>query len=310
MMLGKLEKIDLRKAWKNEASDFTKWLAQEENLALLSDELGINIKLIQTEAQTGRYSVDILAEEEDSQRKIIIENQLEATNHDHLGKLITYSSGHDAQIIIWIVKGVREEHRQAIDWLNEHTDEDINFFAIQLELWKIGDSPYAPKFQVISKPNDWAKAVKKYGSLPLTDTKVTQFEFWNRFKEYAASKGSTLKLRKANPQHWYTISIGSSEAHLSLSVNTQDNTIGCELYIPDSKALFKDLLNHKAAIEKAVGYKLEWMELEGKKASRVRIKRDGSLEDTKHWEDYFEWFRKEAERFQAIFVKYIKNASK
>jgi len=312
MVLGKLEKIDLRKAWKNEASDFTKWLAEEHNLAQLSDDLGIDIKLIQTEAPTGKFNVDILAEEENSGRKIIIENQLEATNHDHLGKLVTYASGHDAQIIIWIVKEVREEHRQAIDWLNEHTDEVTNFFAIQLELWQIGDSPYAPKFQVISKPNDWAKAVKKYSGGPssLTDTKVAQLEFWNGFKEYAKNKGSTLKLRKTSPQHWYSVAIGSSEAHLSLSVNTQDNLLGCELYIPDSKTLFKDLLKYKDEIEKAVGYELEWMELEGKKASRIRIRKNGSIDNEEQWDGYFEWFKTQAEKFQATFTQYIKKVSK
>ena len=152
--LGKIKKVELRKAWNHEASDFTNWLAEEENLRLLSDEIGVDIKLIQTEATVGRFNVDILAEEENTGNKIVIENQLEVTNHDHLGKIITYASGFDASIVIWVVKEVREEHRQAIDWLNEHTDEDLAFFLIQVELWQIGDSPFAPKFEIVSKPND------------------------------------------------------------------------------------------------------------------------------------------------------------
>lgn len=158
--LGKLKKIDLRKAWKHEAIDFTSWLAQDENLTLLSDEIGIGIKLIKTEASVGNFNVDILAEEENTGRKIIIENQLEPTNHDHLGKLVTYASGYDAEIIVWIVEDVKDEHKQAIDWLNEHTDEKLNFFLIKMELWQIGDSSFAPKFQIISNPNDWAKTLK------------------------------------------------------------------------------------------------------------------------------------------------------
>lgn len=161
MNLSKLEKVNLREVWKHEATDFTNWLAKPENLELLSDEIGINITLIQTEASVGKFNVDILAEEENTSRKIVIENQLESTDHDHLGKIITYASGFDAEIIVWIVKSVRDEHKQAVDWLNEHTDEKINIFAIQMEVWQIADSPYAPKFQVIAKPNDWAKAVKK-----------------------------------------------------------------------------------------------------------------------------------------------------
>jgi hypothetical protein len=115
MRLAKLKQVDLRKVWQHEASDFTKWLANQENLSLLSDEIGIEISLIQTEANVGKFHVDILAEEENTGRKIVIENQLEPTNHDHLGKLITYAAGFDAEIIIWIVKDVRDEHKQAIE---------------------------------------------------------------------------------------------------------------------------------------------------------------------------------------------------
>ena len=161
MTLGKLKKVDLKNEWKHEAYDFSKWLAQQENLDMLSDEIGIGIQLIEREASVGKFNVDILAQEENSERKIIIENQLETTDHGHLGKIITYAAGYDAEIIIWIVKDVRDEHKKAIEWLNEHTDEKPNFFAIKMELWQIGDSPYAPKFQIISKPNDWAKTIKK-----------------------------------------------------------------------------------------------------------------------------------------------------
>ena len=143
--LGKLEKItNLREVWKNEATDFTKWLAKENNIKLLSEELGFNITVDETEASTGRYNVDIKAHEEETDKTIIIENQLEMTNHDHLGKVIVYSAGFDADIQIWIVKDVRDEHKQAVDWLNEHSDEHINIFLVQIELWKIGDSLIAP----------------------------------------------------------------------------------------------------------------------------------------------------------------------
>ena len=142
--LSKLNKIDLRNVWGHEASDFTSWLSQDENLRLLSDEIGVEIKLIQTEANVGKFSVDILAEEENSGRKIIIENQLEDTNHDHLGKIITYASGYNANIVIWIVRDCHEEHQKAIDWLNEHTDENLSFFLLKLELWQIGKSDPAP----------------------------------------------------------------------------------------------------------------------------------------------------------------------
>jgi hypothetical protein len=302
MELGRLEKMELRRAWPHEASDFTKWLAKEENLSLLSDEVGVDIKLLQTEANVGSFNVDILAEEENTGKKIIIENQLELTDHDHLGKIITYASGHDAKFIIWVVKDVREEHRQAIDWLNDSTDEDINFFVIKMELWKIQDSLPAPKFQIISKPNEWAKAVKK-SSLELTETKMMQLDFWNSFLDYVKDKGTSLRMRKANPQHWYDLAVGSSDAHISLTVNTQEGGIGCELYIPDNKGLFEKLKDRKDYIEKELGTQLSWMVLGGKKASRIKLISKIDMTSKETWENCFPWLKTWAEKFYDVFGK-------
>jgi hypothetical protein len=305
--LGKLEKVPLRDIWSNEATNFTTWLAKEENLEILSEEIGIDINLLQTEANVGDFNVDILAEEENTGRKIVIENQLEVTNHDHLGKIVTYASGHDAEIIIWIVKDVRDEHKQAIDWLNEHTDEKINFFAIKMELWKVGDSSPAPKFQIISKPNDWAKTIKKStGQSTLTQTKLSQLEFWNKFIEYSEEKGNNLRLRKANPQHWYDLSVGSSDAHISLTINTQLNEIGCELYIQDKKELFTQLRENKEKIEAELEETLNWMELEGKKASRIKLVKNADINNLENREEYFEWLKIKAEKFIEVFSKYIR----
>jgi hypothetical protein len=168
--LGKLVRVDLRELWKNEEYDFSAWLAQPENLAELSDEIGIEIRLPEKEVAVGNYSLDILAEEEGTGRKIVIENQLERTNHDHLGKLITYAAGHDAKIVIWIFKAISEEHRSAIDWLNEITGEDCLFFAIEIQAWRINNSEAAPKFQVVCKPNEWAKVVTR----PICCTRVNE----------------------------------------------------------------------------------------------------------------------------------------
>ena len=306
MELETLKKVDLRKVWNHEAIDFTTWLSEKENLALLSDEIGIDILLIETEASVGKFNVDILAEEENTGKKIVIENQLEITDHDHLGKTITYASGYDAEIIIWIVKDVRDEHKQAIDWLNEHTDEKVNFFAIKMELWQIGNSLCAPKFNIISKPNDWAKAVKKSTSQSnLSETKVLQLDFWNQFKEYAQNKSSQLKLRKTYPQHWYDISIGNSKAYISLTANSQTNLIACEIYIPDYKDLFYELGNNKNKIEEELQAELEWMALDGKKASRIKLSNDADINQKENWDQYFDWLMITAENFQSVFGQHI-----
>jgi hypothetical protein len=307
MALAKLKKIELREGWKHEALDFTRWLAQDENLRLLGDEVGFDIKLTQTEAEVGEFNVDILAEEENTGKKIIIENQLEITNHDHLGKIITYASGYDAEVIIWIVKDVREEHRRAVDWLNEHTDEDIEFYLLKIELFQIEDSPYAPKFEIISKPNDWAKAVKESAaSSELTQTKVKQLEFWNGLKEYAKKINSKLRFQKSSPQHWLYQSIGSRDAQISFTINSREHLFGVELYIPDNKVLYNRLYAQKDAIENELGESLEWMELPGKKASRIKLAHNGNFDNQSEWESQFGWLIQTGENFRRVFPKYIK----
>lgn len=305
--LGKLKKVELREAWKHEAANFTQWLAQEENLELLGDEIGFTIKLLQTEAAVGSFNVDILAEEQNTGRKIIIENQLENTDHDHLGKIITYASGYDAQIIVWVVKDVRDEHRQAVDWLNLHTDENTEFYIVQIELWQIENSPFAPKFGIISKPNDWTKAVRSSTeSVELTETKLQQLEFWKGFQEFAKMKKSKFRFQKPYPQHWANISIGITDAYLSLTINSRENYFGVELYIPNNKELYNKLFQQKEEIEKVLAEKLNWMELPAKKASRILIQKSGNFEDPSKWEETFDWLLNEAEKFSHVYPKYIK----
>ena len=315
MQLGKLEKVPLREVWKHEALNFTTWLAQDENLKLLSNEIGIDISLIQTEASVGKFSVDILAEEENTNRKIVIENQLESTDHDHLGKIITYASGFDAEIIIWIVKDVRDEHKQAIDWLNENTNEKINFFAINIELWRIGNSPLAPKFNIISKPNNWAKALKKSSSSissnNTTDLKMLQLEFWTNLNEYIKNQNINLNTRTPRPQHWYDLTLGvGSKAHLSLVVHNREQYCSVGVYIPNLKDLYYSLEQNKDKIENETNLKFEWMELPEKQASRIRIKKfDFNLENTDKWNDYFKWMIQTIEIMKPVFFKYIKNSN-
>lgn len=305
MKLGRLKKIDLRKAWKNEAFDFTNWLAQEDNLALLSEEIGINISLIETESNIGSFRADIWAEEENTHRQIIIENQLEITNHQHLGQIITYASGKDAEIIILIVKNVKDEHKQAIDWLNEHTDEKINFFAIKMELWQIGNSPYAPKFQVICKPNEWAKIIKKPKSEP-NDRKLKLLKFWGALNEYLEIKKSTIKPQKPSYDHWNSVSIGSSKAYINFRALTKEKKIACDMNISDSKELYLIFEKHKEEIEIIVGAKLNWREMKESKSSLVTIEKDDfDLFDEANWSESFEWFENYAIKFKKAFGKYL-----
>jgi len=302
MKFGTLKRLDLREYWKHEALDFTKWLSEPDNIAILSDEIGIGIEVTQTEASVGRFNVDILAQEENTGRKIIIENQLEITDHTHLGQLITYAAGLEAEYVIWIVREAREEHRQAVDWLNEHTDEDISFFLVAFELWQIGNSDPAPKFSVLSRPNEWKKSVKTSAQDgDLTDTKTKQLEFWQRLKEFASDKYPELRLRTPRPQHWYDVSIGRSDCHIALIADSRENQVRCELYIPDSKDLFKTFLASAQQIEKELGTSLDWQELPGKKAARIRAFHDFTFADPSTWTDAFQWLSETAIKFKKVF---------
>lgn len=253
--LGRIGEIkNLREIWANEASDFTKWLAEEENLNLLSEAVGVDLELIKTEADVGRYSVDILAKESNTERKVVIENQIEPTNHDHLGKVITYAAGHDASLAIWIVRDAKEEHAKAIEWLNDHTDDSIGFFLLEIKVLKIDDSLPAPQFKVIVKPNEWAKAIKSdNGSRELTDTKQRQLQFWTDFRQYVSENCKSFLLQMPRAQHWYTFRIGSSIARLSCGINAVKNQISCTLYISNNKQLYDYLYSHKDELETKLG---------------------------------------------------------
>ena len=307
--LAKLQKIDLRDVWGIEP-DFTVWLAQQENLDLLGEEIGVDIKLTKIEANVGNFKVDILAEEESSGRKIIIENQLEDTNHDHLGKIITYASGYDAEIIIWVVRDVREEHQRAIEWLNEHTDEKTGYFLIKVELWQIEGSKPAPKFDVLVSPNEWAKAIKASpGGGELSDTKLQQLDFWTKFKGFVRAKDTRIRLQTPRPQHWYDVSMGSSEAHVALTINSRENLLGCEIYISRNKELFKFLQERKDEIEKEIGEQAEWVD--AAVASRIKIKKEiPDLFSQGEAENYFAWLYEKTTLFQKVFGRHFREFNK
>lgn len=289
--LGKLERVeDLRTIWPNEAKHFTKWLMREDSLALLSETVGIDIVLEGSESPVGDFSADIYASEEGTGRKIIIENQLEDTNHDHLGKIITYASGKNAEVVIWIVKRARDEHRQAVEWLNQHTDEKIGFFLLEIELWKIDDSSPAPKFNVVERPNDWAKEIK--ASEGMSETKQLQLHFWKAFNEYAFAQKEFRRLfsqHKALPMQCYDLRVGKSHSFIRLSINTQKKIITTSLYISNDEALYNAYLSKKWYIESKLGMSMECSF--NKKDGRMTISSNGDIKkDQGEWNAYFQWF--------------------
>lgn len=304
MELGNLEKIeDLRVIWRHEALDFTPWLAEEDNINILGDAIGIEISEVTTEAPVEGFSADIIAKESGTDRIIVIENQLEDSNHDHLGKIITYASGRDASIIIWIVKNAREEHKKAMEWLNNNMDEKIDLFLIQIELWKINDSIPAPRFNVLEQPNTWAKEVKKI-SHEMSDTMAFKLEYWTEFSEYVFKESEFSRLfnrRKASTDHWYSVGAGNSEFHFSFLLNTVRDIIAVECYISNNKDLFHQFFANKEKIESVIGDTLDWRELPDKKASRILIEKEVNLKDKSSWESQFYWMKEKGIKFYEAF---------
>lgn len=305
--LSKLEEIDdLREVWPHEALDFTPWLSQDDNIALLADALGIDITVEETESTVGNFNVDIFASETGTERKIIIENQLEETNHDHLGKLITYASGKSADVIIWLVKRAREEHKAAIEWLNNHTDDKIGFFLCEIKLYRIDTSNPAVKFDVVEKPNGWAKEVKKSESIG--EIKQQRYDYWTAFQDYAFQNeqfARNFHRRKASTDHWLNFSIGSSGCHLGVLQIQKRNELGVEFYIDEDKELFHLLFQNKDNIESETELHFDWRELPERKASRIIVSRSTSFSDKAQWNNQFDWRITVMLKMKKTFKKYI-----
>lgn len=270
MGIGKLKEVDIRELWKHEQYDFSEWLSKKDNIENLNEILGLTLIDISKETYVGSYRCDLFAKDETTGIKVIIENQLEASNHDHLGKIITYASGLDAKVVVWIVKEAREEHRSAIEWLNNNTNNSVNFFLIEIHAYKIGESDPAPMFQVIEQPNDFIKNNKSTNKdESMNKSQSQRFEFWNQFNNVIIERGKPFNVRKATTDHWYSVAIGTSEAHIDITLVNKDSVIGVELYISDNKDLYDKLFNNKDKIESELGFKLEWRRLDNSKASRI-----------------------------------------
>ena len=270
MKLGKLEEVDIRKVWPHEQYDFSKWLATEENIKELGDALNLSLTDVETEKFVGNYRCDILCKDEITGKMVLIENQLEPTNHDHLGKIITYASGLDAAVVVWIVASARDEHASAIEWLNKHTDDEISFFLMEVHAYKIGDSDPAPQFKIIEQPNDFVKIVKAVSkNSDMNESQKNRLEFWTQFNEVVDSQGKPFNKRKATTDHWYNVAIGSSDASISIDLVNKEHRIRVSLWINDDKDIFDALFQRKDEIETALGFGLEWNRLDNKKASYI-----------------------------------------
>lgn len=308
MKLGKLQEVDIRKLWSHEQYDFSEWLSRPENLEILNDAIGLTLTEVEKEVYVGAYRCDLVGIDETTGDRVIIENQLEMSNHDHLGKVITYASGLDAKVVVWIVKEAREEHRSAIEWLNNNTPEKLNFFLIEIHAYQIGDSLCAPKFEIVEKPNGFIKNAKSQsGSGEYNKSQAARLEFWTKFNEVVVERGKPFSVRKATVDHWYDVAIGVTGTHISLTIINKDGYAGVELYISNDKELYDKLFSQKDEIEEKLGIDVEWQRLDGKKASRIIHKIPGlDFENQSNYNVLMNKMIDVAVLFSKVFKKYIK----
>jgi hypothetical protein len=310
-MLGEFEPVDLRTIWNNEATDFTPWLANAENLERLSKALGMDLETTGTEQSVGPYRADLLCKDAFSGNAVLIENQLEKTNHSHLGQILTYSAGLNVKTVVWIASRFTDEHRAALDYLNEITEEGYSFFGLEIELWKIGNSAPAPKFNIVSRPNTWTKNVRESNQQhgELTEIKRQQLAYWSAFKEFMDARKSSVRCQNGSPQHWVNMSIGKSGFWLTARVNSLKSVISADFRFKtsSSKAIYFAFLSDKEAIEKEFGGTLEWYDLpDGKESYVTVIKEKADFRNEQDWKNQFEWLAERLEKLDNVFRKRVR----
>lgn len=309
MELGILKTVTPRQKWNNEARDFTPWLAN--NIAELNKALGLELEVENTEVSVGPYSADILAKDTGTDNYVVIENQLEKTNHDHLGKAITYASVLNASMIIWIATDFTEEHKKSLDWLNDHTNDEISFYGVQLELWQIDESKAALRFNVISKPNQAVRqAARSKANEDLSDKRKFQFDFWSKFKEKLAKTKKIPSLQTPRPQYWFDVTLGKSYIHISNTCNTDDNTVGVRIYIRNKIAdtMLPFLESKKDEIESSIGQKLIWNPNPDNRDKVIILQHTTDFEDEKKLDESLNWLVDYTVKFRETFSTIIKQA--
>ncbi|MCP4536170.1 MAG: DUF4268 domain-containing protein [Chloroflexi bacterium] len=268
-MIGKLQRVSLRDVWKHEALDFTRWL--EDNLDVLNDALDITLSGAEREQSAGAFNVDLVAEDE-AGNPVVIENQLGKSDHDHLGKLITYLTAIEAKTAIWIVSHPRPEHMRAISWLNESSL--AAFYLLKVEAIKIGDSAPAPLLTLIIGPSEESREVGKTKK-ELAERYSIRKQFWTGLLE--RSRAKTKLHATISPGQHSSIGTGAGKYGLSYNYTIRKNDGDVELYIDrgkdresENKSIFDSLAESKDSIEAAVGESLDWQRLDNKRACRIK----------------------------------------
>lgn len=307
MEFGTLHSVNVRQLWPHEERDFTPWLS--ENLDALSSVLGLDMELIGREVDVGGFFLDIFARETGTGRYIVIENQFGSSNHDHLGKLLTYAGGKEAAILVWIAEKIRDEHRQALEWLNEHSDDTTLIFGLEMVAFKIDNSKPVYQFRPVVQPNDWAKESRSNKSNgELTELKKSYQSFFQKVIDELREKHRFTNARLGQPQSWYYFASGYRGVKFSCWFGS-GGKLTAEIYLDcgdkeENKRRFDALFLERNRMEQEFGSPLIWERLDNKQASRICTKIDGAVTDSPEvLEQHQKWLIANLLKFKELWVK-------
>ena len=311
--LGAIERVALKDVWPHEAQDFTPWLA--DNLDQLGEALGLDLELQSSEAAVGPFSLDVLAHDADGSGPVVIENQLGATDHRHLGQLLTYAAGYDAYAVVWLVREFRDEHRQVLDWLNQRTGDDTQFFGVVVEAWKIDASRPAPHFRVVTMPNGWYKRLAAADRRARTRIRTEQER---RYETYWLALVEMMKEHNhvfggdetTNEWVWFE----SEFEGITWNASFQDESCAfVELYLCAEDTgrewadeVYQALVSRREDIENELGYRLRWEPFEEQRDYRISAEHPGSIDDDEETlAELREWMRDQLIAFDGVFAPII-----
>lgn len=308
--IGRIVRVSLREVWAHEAHELTPWLLA--NADLLADTLGIDLELTANEHAVGAFSLDLIGKDLTNDCVLIVENQLTPSDHDHLGKLITYAAGTDAKTVVWLAPSLRDEHRQALELLNDLAADQVRFFAVELSAVRIGDSPVAPMLEVRVEPSDWHARLSTYarGVSEATGKPALYREFWGKLLDRLRTEHPDWSNARVPPStNWismpcpfkggpnYAMSFAQHGLRFELYVDAEDPALAEDLY--------GQLERHRDAIEAAFGGELSWERLEGRRASRIAAYTDGDVSEPDAHDRYIDWFFDTGERFRAAIESVV-----
>ncbi len=308
--ISKLDVVPTRSVFKYEALDFSVWL--EDNIDALGERIGLELTVLEREKLVGSFKLDLFCEDQNG-NTVIVENQLERTDHDHLGKLLTYMVNLGAKTAIWVATEVRQEHQRVIDWLNEMTSDDMGFYFVKVEAIRIGESPYAPLFTPLSQPDAQTRAIGAEKKV-LAERHVVRKEFWTQLLQRSEGKTRLAENRSPSRDHWLAVAAGKSGINYNYLILKDGGGIDLYIDVKDyerNKAIFDALYADKDAIEAEFGEELDWRRLDDRRSSRiVKVYRgQGSLYEQEKWATLQDMLIDAMIRLDKVFRKRIKRLS-